>query len=271
MSGTNTGFDEDADVHVKDLEQLGSRNSTMSEDDDSLFYDDEEQLNSRNSITDTGPGTRLDICVDNLREELKTCLSISTARSQSTFMHQDTHDRYPNPGLKIRDFHNVSLPLSPQNIDTIKQVGHRSPSGRHTETTIGVNVKEPWQMKAADLVCSYPPWKSWIDQDVLPKCLDALGVSPLMKNYVRAELHMMSLYEEGAHFEPSQATEKALGIFATLAICLPSEHHGGDLVVKHNEKCNTWSSSKSSAFGLSFSAWYAKLITRLFCPYAHKQ
>jgi hypothetical protein len=91
-----------------------------------------------------------------------------------------------------------------------------------------------------------------------------------MKGYVRAELHMMSLYEEGAQSEPSQETGKPPGTFATLAICLPTEHQGGDLLVKHNEECRTWRSSKSSAFDMSFSAWYAKLITRLFFTYAHK-
>lgn len=77
-------------------------------------------------------------------------------------------------------------------------------------------------------------------------------------------LYKMLLYEEGAHFKPHKDTEKAPGMFATLAICLPTEHLGGDLDVKHNNKRLTWTSSKTSAFDLSFSAWYVKLTIRLF-------
>ena len=74
----------------------------------------------------------------------------------------------------------------------------------------------------------------------------------------------MLLYEEGAHFKPHKDTEKAPGMFATLAICLPTEHLGGDLDVKHNNKRLTWTSSKTSAFDLFFSAGYVKLTIRLF-------
>lgn len=72
-------------------------------------------------------------------------------------------------------------------------------------------------------------------------------------------LYKMLLYEEGAHIKPHKDTEKA----PTLAICLPTEHLGGDLDVKHNNKRLTWTSSKTSAFDLSFSAWYVKLTIRL--------
>jgi hypothetical protein len=130
MAGTDNRSVEDLNVQA---EQLDSRDSMMSED-----------------------GERLEIHVDNLREELKTCLSTSTAESRSTFMHQDTRESYPNPGLKIRDFRTVGLPLSPQDIDTIKQAGHRSPSGTHGDTTTDSNVKQPSQIQAADLVCSNP-------------------------------------------------------------------------------------------------------------------
>lgn len=70
----------------------------------------------------------------------------------------------------------------------------------------------------------------------------------------------MLLYEEGAHFKPHKDMEKAPGMFATLAICLPTEHLGGDLDVKHKNKKLTWASSRTSAFDLSFSAWYADVM-----------
>jgi hypothetical protein len=73
----------------------------------------------------------------------------------------------------------------------------------------------------------------------------------LTKPYVRAELYSMLLYE-----------------FDTLAICLPTEHLGGDLDVRHNNKRLTWTSSKTSAFDLSFSAWYVNLTIKMCYLYA---
>jgi hypothetical protein len=132
------------------------------------------------------------------------------AASKRTFMHWDTREIYPNPGLKINNYGNVGLPLSPQDIDAIKQAGHRSPSGEGAAK---------WQVEADDLACLNPQWKRWMDEDILPRSCDVLGVPPLMKPYIRAELYEMSLHEEGAQFEPPQ--DMGNGMFATLAICLP--------------------------------------------------
>lgn len=89
----------------------------------------------------------------------------------------------------------------------------------------------------------------------MPKCCDTLAIPPVAKPHVRAELYKMLLYEEGAHFQPHKDMEKAPRMFATLAICLPTEHEGGDLVLKHGGQSLTWSSPKTSAFDLSFVAW----------------
>jgi hypothetical protein len=261
MSGTDTGYDEDVDIDVEDVQELPPNSWRKSVD-----FDLEQRLESRKSITsptDTaGPDTCLGIHIDKLREELKTCLSTAStmvAASKRTFMHWDTREIYPNPGLKINNYGNVGLPLSPQDIDAIKQAGHRSPSGEGAAK---------WQVEADDLACLNPQWKRWMDEDILPRSCDVLGVPPLMKPYIRAELYEMSLHEEGAQFEPPQ--DMGNGMFATLAICLPVEHQGGELVVKHDDGRRTWSSSKSSASNLSFSAWYGEFIIRLYCSYAYK-
>ena len=45
-------------------------------------------------------------------------------------------------------------------------------------------------------------------------------------------------------------------MFATLVVCLPSKHEGGEVVLRFSDKTTRWSSSTSSAFDISFAAWY---------------
>jgi len=63
------------------------------------------------------------------------------------------------------------------------------------------------------------------------------------------------LYEEGAHFKPHRDSEKAPGMFATLAICLPSQFEGGELVLEFGEERLNWDSFKSSLADVSVAAW----------------
>jgi hypothetical protein len=207
------------------------------------------------SGTDSNPGDNSHL--DTVRKQLQACFSTSTAQSAGSFLHQDTRQSFPNPSIKIKDVGNVGLPMSPRDIDAVKQASHQAPFGKGTETIVDESVRKTWQINATDIVCSNPRWENWVTKEVLPKCCDALGVSAVAKPMVRAELYKMLLYEEGAHFQPHKDTEKAPGMFATLAICLPTEHQGGDLVLKHNNQSLTWSSSNSSVFDLSFAAWYA--------------
>ena len=44
-------------------------------------------------------------------------------------------------------------------------------------------------------------------------------------------------------------------MFATLMVCLPSEHVGGDLVLSHGGKKMTFSTSDSSTYGVSYMGW----------------
>lgn len=53
-----------------------------------------------------------------------------------------------------------------------------------------------------------------------------------------------------------RSSEKAKGMFATLVVCLPSYHEGGDLVLTHRGKEFIVKSSVASEFGQTHIAWY---------------
>lgn len=109
-------------------------------------------------------------------KQLKACLS--TSESTGNFVYQDTHESYPNPCLKIKDIGNVGLPLSLRDVDAVKQASDRAPFGKGTETIVDETVRKTWQIDAADLELSNPRWSQWVENHLLPRCCDALGVLP---------------------------------------------------------------------------------------------
>ena len=52
------------------------------------------------------------------------------------------------------------------------------------------------------------------------------------------------------------STEKAEGMFATLIICLPSEHCGGEIVLSHHGERKTYETAFTSKYSQTHLAWY---------------
>ena len=71
-----------------------------------------------------------------------------------------------------------------------------------------------------------------------------------------AQPYKLLLYEEGAFFKAHRDTEKVSGMFGTLVVCLPSEHTGGEVHLKHNQNQRLLSTAEFSAHDLSALAWY---------------
>ena len=63
--------------------------------------------------------------------------------------------------------------------------------------------------------------------------MQGLGVS----SEIDLHLYKLLLYETGGFFKPHRDTEKEDKMFATLIIQLPTEHEGGQLLVKHKGIC----------------------------------
>lgn len=98
------------------------------------------------------------------------------------------------------------------------------------------SIRKTWEINACDVNLRNPQWAQWVQNSVLPMCAEQLGLLLETRPFIHAELYKLLLYEEGAHFKPHRDSEKAPGMFATLAICLPSQFEGGDLVLESGEK-----------------------------------
>ena len=75
---------------------------------------------------------------------------------------------------------------------------------------------------------------------------------------VRCQPYKLLLYEKGSFFLAHQDTEKEKGMFATLSITLPSVHNGGELIVQHDGRLETFRfDAKDMQHSIQYAAFYA--------------
>jgi hypothetical protein len=73
----------------------------------------------------------------------------------------------------------------------------------------------------------------------------------------RAEPYKLLLYEPGSFFKPHRDSEKTPGMVATLVVCLPSEHEGGEVHLSFKDRQRTFATGSTSKYDLSALAWYS--------------
>ncbi|RTE69546.1 hypothetical protein BHE90_016068 [Fusarium euwallaceae] len=78
---------------------------------------------------------------------------------------------------------------------------------------------------------------------------------------IQANLTKMVIYEEGAQYEARPDTEGMSNGFATLILCLPSKHRGGEMVFEHEGQ--TPMVYKSCEMPQSFALWYPGVSHKL--------
>ncbi|KAG8627450.1 hypothetical protein KVT40_004933 [Elsinoe batatas] len=189
------------------------------------------------------PGAE-ELAVDDLKEDLESCFT-SFNVAGGTFAHSARVVQYPNPGLHVEGVGLISLPLT--DASGLKGCGGAS-----------ATVRKTWEVDGGEVTFQNPAWEEWVGAVVLPDVLEGLGVGEGVE--VDARLYKLLLYDEGGLFRAHEDTEKEEGMFGTLVICLPGVHTNGDVRLTHNETEIVWSSSKDSAFGVSYGAWYADVI-----------
>ncbi|KAL8838115.1 MAG: hypothetical protein Q9170_002256 [Blastenia crenularia] len=183
---------------------------------------------------------------------------LSGIHSSGSFAASGVIDSFVNPGIFVDPIGIVRLPLSEDDAHALTQTGHKAPFGKGNETLIDESVRKTWQIDAANVRFLNENWQPCLDQ-IIQRAAEELGVAGGASN-IRAEFYKMLLYEKGAMFKPHQDTEKVPGMFGTLIVCLPSEHTGGAVCLRHGSKSKRFDSSTNSAFGASYLTWYADVI-----------
>ncbi|KAL8831437.1 MAG: hypothetical protein Q9170_005286 [Blastenia crenularia] len=192
----------------------------------------------------------------NIKNKLWNCLAAT--RYVGEFMSNSTSQINADPGLHIHNVGNISLPLRPEDATKILNTATQAPFGRGSKTIVDKSFRNTKQLDPDSFQIRNPAWTDFLEDIIRDLGVD-LGY-PDSPTGITAELHKLLLYEKGAMFKPHKDSEKKKGMFATLVICLPSKHEGGEIVFNHHGDERIVRTSEESEFGQTHIAWYADVL-----------
>ncbi|MFB1486645.1 MULTISPECIES: 2OG-Fe(II) oxygenase [unclassified Thiocapsa] len=165
-----------------------------------------------------------------------------------------TLDMHP-PRIQVEGVGTLSLPLLATQAEALVAQAEQAPYGRGTETLVDTGVRRTWQIDGARVQISGKAWA----QDLETMVADAktgLGVN----GAVSAELYKLLVYDTGSFFISHRDSEKAPGMFATLVVVLPSEHRGGELMIRHRGSEVRLDLRRDEPSEVAFAAFYADCL-----------
>lgn len=152
----------------------------------------------------------------------------------------------------------LGLPVAPVQARALIERATPAPYGKGAETLVDPAVRRCWQLPAESVHATDPRWLAVLET-ITGAALAGLGVT----GTARAELYKLLVYDEGSFFVEHRDTEKAPGMFATLVVVLPSEHEGGELIVRHQGREETLDLSGRDLGLARFAAFYADCLHEL--------
>ncbi|MEQ1828848.1 MAG: 2OG-Fe(II) oxygenase, partial [Pirellula sp.] len=158
------------------------------------------------------------------------------------------------PGLFVKELGDIGLPLSAAEAKRLIKVCKQAPYGKGTETVVDTKVRKVWELATESFKLRNPKWDSVIES-TLRETESKLG---LPNKALAAQLYKLLIYETGSFFLPHRDGEKLDRMVATLVICLPSKHSGGELVVTHQGQQQVIAMpNAAAALETDFAAFYA--------------
>ncbi|KAI1261469.1 hypothetical protein F5Y18DRAFT_440368 [Xylariaceae sp. FL1019] len=194
----------------------------------------------------------LELSSDGPWKHLTSCLDSVT--SFGDFAGNWTYARAPNPVLKVGNYI-IPLPLDDRYAESIRTFCREAPFGKGEHTLIDITVRQTWELSPNRFSILNPEWASF-----LANVLEDLRASLDIVGDIHAELHKLLLYDEGSFFKPHRDSQKVDGMIATLVICLPSTHKGGDVYLFHAGQPRVFSTSDESLFNTTALAWFTDVV-----------
>ena len=178
-----------------------------------------------------------------LMDQVKTSGAFSVSGTLSSIL----------PGLHVKGVGHIGLPLTEPQAKALMQLSEPAPFGRGEETIVDPDVRKCWQISADDFALGNPHW-----HEALRAAVDQIGKElGLSGCNIGFEPYKLLVYEAGSFFASHRDTEKIPNMFATLVVNLPSQHAGGELIIRHAGQSQSYSFADSSLFEPSFVAFYA--------------
>ncbi|TEA14989.1 hypothetical protein C8034_v002831 [Colletotrichum sidae] len=169
---------------------------------------------------------------------------VQTAGDIATFAR---HPALVNPGIRIEGHPVIPLPLTPGDAELLKRTCEQGPFSKG-DRAIG---DKTWKLAFSEFELVNPAWPDFLD-NLACELVDKLGIPG-----VSTEPRELVLCETGSCFQLDGEFEKERNAIATMVICLPSEHEGGDVHLVFGDDKRTFSTAESSAFEMTTMAWFS--------------
>ena len=180
----------------------------------------------------------------------------STGTSQSD-RQSDTQSNWLASGklplqdlsVAVQGFGPLPSPLDAQTAQRLHAATHPAQHGKRDKTLLDTRVRDTGEIPAQAVALS---WHADASQEFADSVAQALGLPQ-----VELRLHNLLLYGPGQFFKPHQDTEKYPRMVATVVLCWPSAHIGGELKLVHDGEVRRWASQHLQASALQWAAFYA--------------
>ncbi|KAF8604764.1 hypothetical protein BDV93DRAFT_471225 [Ceratobasidium sp. AG-I] len=194
------------------------------------------------------------------KTSVEVALRAGLRHPSGDFLYALSYPAAPSPGLAVDGVGAIRLPLATDGSDNtyakrLINACVQAPFGQGERTAVDKEVRDTWQVDAAQVHFTNPAWAKYIDEAMKSVCV-TLGVD-VEANAPKYEFYKLLVYEEGSHFLPHVDSEKTDGMFATMVVLLPSYFEGGALHLTFNDNSKVVDfGGSASAFQTSVLAWY---------------
>jgi hypothetical protein len=132
---------------------LGSGDDTSESEEETTEFpnevtEEESKSGDYENIDIAEFGARIRQCLDDVEHE----------GSFATFLHCES---FPNPGIYVKGFGMVGLPLSVRDAKAIAALCKQSPFDRGDETVVDESVRKTWELEASQIECRNPAWAAF--------------------------------------------------------------------------------------------------------------
>ncbi len=158
------------------------------------------------------------------------------------------------PGLHIAGIGEIGLPVNAVQAKAMIKMAKKAPFGKGAKTITNTAVRSGWEIDPDRLSFKSADWEKYLNK-ITRDVKKGLGVDDPS---VTASLYKLLIYEKGDFFLPHKDSEKEKGMFGTLVVCLPSEHTGGELIIRFDGRTEIVDFSKAaSSYKITYAAFFA--------------
>jgi predicted 2-oxoglutarate/Fe(II)-dependent dioxygenase YbiX len=159
------------------------------------------------------------------------------------------------PTIDVDGVGRMAFPILPIQGEQLVAIAEAAPFGRGEATVVDREVRRTWQVDADKVRIGGRHWDKTL-AGLVADVARELGVS----EPVEADFYKLLVYDTGSFFVDHRDTEKVPGMFATMVLVMPSDHRGGELVVKHLGREVVIDPRPAEPSEIGFAAFYADCV-----------